>query len=54
MSTVVCIYSTGIINDDCHMMIVIYLSTDNRTAHFKNCKKLFEQQHLLLLRDIWW
>ncbi len=23
------------------------------TAHFKKCKKSFEYQHLLLLRDIW-
>jgi hypothetical protein len=23
-------------------------------AHFKNCKQLFEYQHLLLLRGIWW
>ncbi len=26
----------------------------NETAHFKKCKLLFEYQHLLLLRDIWW
>jgi hypothetical protein len=29
-------------------------SRDNGTAHFKKCKQLFEYQHLLLLRDIWW
>jgi hypothetical protein len=23
-------------------------------AHFKDYKQLFEYQHLLLLRDIWW
>jgi len=27
---------------------------DNGTAHFKKSKQLFEYQHLLLLRDIWW
>jgi hypothetical protein len=26
----------------------------NGTVHFKNVKKLFEYQHLLLLRDMWW
>jgi len=26
----------------------------NWTACFKKCKQLFEYQHLLLLRDIWW
>ncbi len=26
----------------------------NGTTHFKECKQLFEYQHLLLLRDIWW
>jgi hypothetical protein len=26
----------------------------NGTARFKKCKKLFEYQHLLLLRNIWW
>jgi hypothetical protein len=26
----------------------------NGTVHFKKCKQLFEYQHLLLLRDIWW
>jgi hypothetical protein len=26
----------------------------NGTAHFKKCKQLFEYQHLLLLKDIWW
>jgi hypothetical protein len=26
----------------------------NGTACFKECKQLFEYQHLLLLRDIWW
>jgi hypothetical protein len=26
----------------------------NGTAHFVKCKQLFEYQHLLLLRDIWW
>jgi hypothetical protein len=26
----------------------------NGTAHFENFKQLFESQHLLLLRDIWW
>jgi hypothetical protein len=26
----------------------------NGTTHFKNCKQLFEYQHILLLRDIWW
>jgi hypothetical protein len=26
----------------------------NGTAQFKQCKQLFEYQHLLLLRDIWW
>jgi hypothetical protein len=25
----------------------------NGTAHFKKCKRLFEYQHFLLLRDIW-
>jgi hypothetical protein len=24
------------------------------TAHSKKCKQLFEYQHLLLLRNIWW
>ncbi len=24
------------------------------TEHFKKCKRLFEYQHWLLLRDIWW
>jgi hypothetical protein len=23
-------------------------------AHLKKCKQMFEYQHLLLLRDIWW
>jgi hypothetical protein len=27
---------------------------ENGTARFKKCKHLFEYQHLLLLRDIWW
>jgi hypothetical protein len=27
---------------------------DNGTAHIKKCKQLFEYQHLLILRDIWW
>jgi hypothetical protein len=27
---------------------------NNGTAHFKKCNQLFEYQHLLLLRDIWW
>ncbi len=26
----------------------------NETAHFKKGKQLFEYQHLLLLKDIWW
>jgi hypothetical protein len=26
----------------------------NGKAHLKNCKQLFEYQHLLLHRDIWW
>jgi hypothetical protein len=26
----------------------------NETAHFKICKQLFEYQHLLIFRDIWW
>jgi hypothetical protein len=26
----------------------------NATARFEKCKQLFEYQHLLLLRDIWW
>ncbi len=26
----------------------------NGITHFKKCKQLFEYQHLLLLRDIWW
>jgi len=26
----------------------------NGTVRFKKCKQLFEHQHLLLLRDIWW
>jgi len=26
----------------------------NGTAHFEKYKQLFEYQHLLLLRDIWW
>ncbi len=26
----------------------------NETAHLKKYKPLFEYQHLLLLRDIWW
>ncbi len=26
----------------------------NGTAHFQKCQQLFEYQHLLLLRDIWW
>jgi hypothetical protein len=26
----------------------------NGTARFKECKQLFEYQHLLLLGDIWW
>jgi hypothetical protein len=34
---------------------VLTLATSgNGTAHFKKCKQLFEYQHLLLLRDIWW
>jgi hypothetical protein len=32
-----------------------YLTTaQNGKAHFKKCKQLFEYQHLLFLRDIWW
>jgi len=27
---------------------------NNGTAHFKKCTQLFEYEHLLLLRDIWW
>jgi hypothetical protein len=26
----------------------------NGTVSFNKCKQLFEYQHLLLLRDIWW
>jgi hypothetical protein len=26
----------------------------NGTMRFKKCKQLFEHQHLLLLRDMWW
>ncbi len=26
----------------------------NGTACFKKCKQLFEYEHLLLLRDMWW
>ncbi len=26
----------------------------NGTAHFKKYKQLFEYQHFLFLRDIWW
>ncbi len=26
----------------------------NGTASFEKCKQLFEYQHLLLLKDIWW
>jgi len=29
-------------------------SNANGTARLKNCNQLFEYQHLLLLRDIWW
>jgi hypothetical protein len=29
-------------------------SQNNGRALFKKCKQLFEYQHLLLLRDIWW
>jgi hypothetical protein len=28
--------------------------TFNGTAQLKNCKQLFEYQHILLLRNIWW
>jgi hypothetical protein len=28
--------------------------TLNGTARFKKCKRLFEFQHLGLLREIWW
>jgi hypothetical protein len=27
---------------------------DNGTVRLKKCEQLFEYQHLLLLRDIWW
>jgi hypothetical protein len=28
--------------------------TPNGTTRFKNCEQIFELQHLLLLRNIWW
>ncbi len=27
---------------------------NNRATHFKKCQQLFEYQHLLFLRTIWW
>jgi hypothetical protein len=36
------------------MLSVNYTECQNETARFKNCKELFEDQHLLLLRNIWW
>jgi len=33
---------------------ITYCGLRNGTVHLKNCKQLFEYQHLLLLRDIWW
>jgi hypothetical protein len=39
------VYSTSITYDE---------TIVNGTAQFKNCKKMFEYQHILLLRDIWW
>jgi hypothetical protein len=32
----------------------IVFSSANGTAQFKKCKKMFEYQHSLLLRDSWW
>jgi hypothetical protein len=32
----------------------VKLVVTNGTGHFKKCKQLFQYQHLLLLRDIWW
>ncbi len=43
-----------------HSQSVPHTQTDGRimlangTANFKKCKQLFEYQHLLLFRDIWW
>jgi hypothetical protein len=31
-----------------------WFSSLDGTVRFKDCKQLFEYQHLLLLRDIWW
>ncbi len=35
-------------------MSIFILSKDNGIARFGKCKQLFEYQHLLLNRDIWW
>jgi hypothetical protein len=36
------------------LQLVLRGTTINGTGCFKNCKQLFEYQHLLLLRDIRW
>jgi hypothetical protein len=36
------------------MSLKTSLLKHNVTTCFKKCKQLFENQHLLLLRDIWW
>ena len=38
-----------------HLNVVHFFNTGvNGTVCFKNCKQLFEYQHLLLLKDTWW
>ena len=38
----------------CHLVLCLWLIHFHWTACFKNCKQLFEYQHLLQLRGIWW
>jgi hypothetical protein len=37
-----------------HSHCKVFREGGNVTACFKKCKQLFDYQHLLLLRDIWW
>jgi hypothetical protein len=42
-------HEEGQMSDSCQLSLEA-----NGIAHFKKCKQLFEYQHLLLFRDIWW
>ncbi len=59
MTTIYIMYQYKIlikfVKDDKLCQIALFMSLGpNRTARFITCNQLFEYQHLLLLKYIWW